>query len=89
MRVPALCINAYYTRNGHVFGFTWVRLKLMHTNSAMLEITPGVQGLPCLHNPIARQALHSRVAFYRTRFTSANGSVKDKTSPWPLNWELS
>ena len=43
-----------------------VRLKVMHTNSAMLEITPGVQGLPCLHNPIARQALHSRITFNRT-----------------------
>ena len=28
-----------------------VRLKVMHTDSAMLEITPGVQGLPCLHTP--------------------------------------
>gem|GEM_PF-6670751 len=25
-----------------------MRLKVMHTNSEMLQITPGVQGLPCL-----------------------------------------
>jgi|GEM_PF-3431798 len=28
-----------------------VRLKVMHTNSEMLQITPGVQGLPCLLTP--------------------------------------
>jgi len=43
-----------------------VRLKVMHTNSAMLQITPGVQGLPCLLTPNARQALHSSITFNRT-----------------------
>ena len=42
-------------------------LKVMHTNSAMLQITPGVQGLPCLLTPNARQALHSSITFNRTR----------------------
>jgi len=26
-----------------------VQLKVMQTKSVMIEITPGVQGLPCLH----------------------------------------
>ena len=44
-----------------------VRLKVMPTNTAMLQITPGVQGLPCLLTPNARQALHSSIIFNRTR----------------------
>jgi len=28
-----------------------VRLKVMHPNAVLIEITPGVQGLPCMHTP--------------------------------------
>ena len=29
-----------------------VAIKMMHTNSAMLQMMPGVQGLPCLPTPM-------------------------------------
>ena len=48
-------------------GLGGVLLKVMHTNWAKFEISLGVQSLPCLHTPIARQALHSSITFNRTR----------------------